>query len=53
VLNQNSIRDGLVERLTAVGIKVSVEANVLQETVREGNRFRQVKENVPVSRATG
>lgn len=43
-MNQNSIRNGLVERLSAVGVKVTVDAKVLQETVREGNRFRHVKE---------
>ncbi|MCS7018603.1 MAG: hypothetical protein RMJ87_00675 [Cytophagales bacterium] len=42
VLNQNSIREGLVERLTAAGISVKVDEKVLEQVVREGNQAKEV-----------
>jgi integrase/recombinase XerD len=44
ILNQNSIRNGLVERLQSLGIKVEMDEAVLQKVVKEG-RYKEIKQN--------
>ncbi len=44
ILNQNSIRNGLIERLQSAGIEVQIEEAVLQNVVKEG-RYKDVKQN--------
>lgn len=45
VLNQQAIREGLVERLEAVGMEVQVHADVLLSTVPAGSLQLNVKQN--------
>ena len=44
ILNQASIREGLIERLQASGIRVEVEPEVILHTVKEG-KYAEVKQN--------
>ena len=44
ILNQDSIRNGLIERLQSIGVKVEIAEAVLQKVVREG-RYSDVKQN--------